>query len=122
MHGTQAQRRVRITSYVRSDKVGPRSSQEVDPTGQAPGQQDTQGVTLPGTYSAAMPATTQLGRLSRQLESCSKIKGEEHTSWQGSTEGAVQGHPPSSSQNASGQAEASPTAPTDEGAGTEQST
>ena len=98
MNGTQAQPRVRITSHVHSNEVGPRSSQEVDPMGQDPGQQGTQWVTLPGTRLSCNAPTTQLGRLSPQLESCSKIKAGEHTSWQGCTGEAAQGHPPSSSQ------------------------
>lgn len=75
MNGTQAQPRVRITSHVRSKDIGPRSSQEVDPIGQDPGQQGTQWVTLPGTHSAAMPPQPSWSGSHLSLKAAPKSKG-----------------------------------------------
>lgn len=75
MNGTQAQPRVRITSHVCSDEVGPRPSQEVDPMGQVPGQQGTQRVPLLGTHSAAMLPQPSWAGCHLSLKAAPKSKG-----------------------------------------------
>lgn len=115
-----AQPRVRITSHVCSDQVGPRPSQEVDPMGQDPGQQGTQWVPLLGTRSAAMLPQPSWAGCHLSLKVAPKSKRGNTFLGEAVQGGAAQGHPLSSSKNASGQAEASPTAPSDEEASTEQ--